>query len=259
MEVVTDRKKGLFPLPREISLKCSCPDWAVMCKHVAAVLYGVGARLDERPELLFLLRGLDHEELVSAEVAVAAATGKAKGGRKRIAHDALADVFGIEISEEEPPGEAKPARRRKSVTGKKGQESDGTHGSEPQGHDPKGEEVWDEEGGHHAKTRRDRSRHERRSGPFARKIRYVARRIRPASRREHLLRRQLGEEDGIAQTPDSHARRVERSEAIDEKTGLADLDRFMMAAERPAGDRAGSLDRAWGRRKIRLPHGMTLR
>ena len=46
MEVVTDRKEGLFPLPGEMSFKCSCPDWAVMCKHVAAVLYGVGARLD---------------------------------------------------------------------------------------------------------------------------------------------------------------------------------------------------------------------
>jgi hypothetical protein len=79
MTVVTDRDKGLFPLPREISLKCNCPDWAVMCKHVAAVLYGVGARLDEKPDLLFLLRGVDHEELISAEVGVAAATGKAKG------------------------------------------------------------------------------------------------------------------------------------------------------------------------------------
>jgi len=61
MQVVTDRDQGLFPLPREIRFKCDCPDWAVMCKHVAAVLYGVGARLDERPELLFQLRGVDHE------------------------------------------------------------------------------------------------------------------------------------------------------------------------------------------------------
>jgi uncharacterized Zn finger protein len=29
-----------------------------MCKHVAAVLYGIGARIDERPELLFLLRSV---------------------------------------------------------------------------------------------------------------------------------------------------------------------------------------------------------
>jgi uncharacterized Zn finger protein len=57
MAVVTDRDQGLFPHPGEISLHCSCPDWAVMCKHVAAVLYGVGARLDDKPDLLFLLRG----------------------------------------------------------------------------------------------------------------------------------------------------------------------------------------------------------
>lgn len=50
MEIVTDRKSGLFPKPEEITLDCSCPDWATMCKHVAAVLYGVGARLDEKPE-----------------------------------------------------------------------------------------------------------------------------------------------------------------------------------------------------------------
>jgi uncharacterized Zn finger protein/DNA-binding XRE family transcriptional regulator len=113
MTVVTDRKKGLFPLPREISLKCSCPDWAVMCKHVAAVLYGVGARLDEEPELLFLLRGVDHEDLISAEVGVATAAAGTRGGRRRIADDALADVFGIEMSEEAPPARAKASRRRK--------------------------------------------------------------------------------------------------------------------------------------------------
>ena len=49
MEIVTRKGSGLFPSPREISLDCSCPDWATMCKHVAATLYGVGARLDHRP------------------------------------------------------------------------------------------------------------------------------------------------------------------------------------------------------------------
>ena len=52
-------KGGLFPEPREISFNCSCPDWALMCKHVAAALYGVGARLDENPLLFFELRGID--------------------------------------------------------------------------------------------------------------------------------------------------------------------------------------------------------
>src|SRR6202034_2630588 len=72
MTVVTDRHEGLFPQPSEIKLDCSCPDWAVMCKHVAAVLYGVGARLDTKPELLFILRGVDHEELIAADAAAAA-------------------------------------------------------------------------------------------------------------------------------------------------------------------------------------------
>ena len=112
MSVVTDRARGLFPLPGEISLQCSCPDWAVMCKHVAAVLYGVGARLDDAPELLFLLRGVDHEELISAEVGVAVAGPEARGGRRRIAENALADVFGIEMSEDVTPARTKPSPRR---------------------------------------------------------------------------------------------------------------------------------------------------
>jgi uncharacterized Zn finger protein len=118
MSVVTDRNKGLFPLPGEISLKCSCPDWAVMCKHVAAALYGVGARLDEAPELLFLLRGVDHEELISAEAGVAVAAIGTKGGRRRIADEALADVFGIEMSEDDALVETKRTSRRRKAAPK---------------------------------------------------------------------------------------------------------------------------------------------
>jgi len=117
MSVVTDRDNGLFPLPKEIRLGCSCPDWAVMCKHVAAVLYGVGARLDEHPELLFLLRGVDHEELIDAGVGVAAAAGS-NGRRKRIAEDALEDVFGIEMSDAVGPAGKKTAARRQNPTSK---------------------------------------------------------------------------------------------------------------------------------------------
>ncbi len=98
MEVVTDRKNGLFPLPDEISLDCNCPDWAVMCKHVAAVLYGVGARLDEKPELLFKLRGVDHEELIDADAEAAVSTATSKGKSKRLDADDLSDVFGIDIA-----------------------------------------------------------------------------------------------------------------------------------------------------------------
>src|SRR5439155_19836511 len=60
MDVVTRRDSGLFPKPSEIRMTCSCPDWAGMCKHIAATLYGVGARLDRQPELLFKLRRVDH-------------------------------------------------------------------------------------------------------------------------------------------------------------------------------------------------------
>ncbi len=98
MEVVSDRKEGLFPLPGEITFVCDCPDSAGMCKHIAAVLYGVGARLDHSPELLFHLRGVNHEELVDVSTVVA---GTAKGGtsRRRIAASGLADVFGIDMAE----------------------------------------------------------------------------------------------------------------------------------------------------------------
>ena len=70
---ITARDRGLFPAPKEIKLECSCPDWAGMCKHVAAVLYGVGARLDMKPELFFTLRGVDMQELLTAASANAVA------------------------------------------------------------------------------------------------------------------------------------------------------------------------------------------
>ena len=59
MTRLCEEKTGLFPSPKEILFTCSCPDWASMCKHVAAVLYGIGARLDHQPELLFALRKVD--------------------------------------------------------------------------------------------------------------------------------------------------------------------------------------------------------
>ena len=95
MAVVTRRAGGLFPVPREIAMSCSCPDWAGMCKHVAAALYGVGNRLDQQPELLFLLRRVDHHELI-AEAGKPKAQPSARG-KKRIAEDRLAEVFGIEL------------------------------------------------------------------------------------------------------------------------------------------------------------------
>ena len=113
MSIVTDRENGLFPKPREIDFSCSCPDWATMCKHVAAVLYGVGSRLDQRPESLFLLRGVDSEELIAAEIAL---PGSAAGD-DTLADDALAGIFGIDIDTDaaaSPPRKA-PARARKGA------------------------------------------------------------------------------------------------------------------------------------------------
>ena len=119
MTVVTDRDNGLFPHPKEITLRCTCPDWAVMCKHVAAVLYGVGARLDEKPELLFLLRGVDHEELITAEAGmVAVSTVSRADGPMRIAESELSHLFGIEMTDEEEAAPKKPAAKR-AVSGAK--------------------------------------------------------------------------------------------------------------------------------------------
>ncbi len=130
MEVVTDRRDGLFPLPREISLNCSCPDWAVMCKHVAAALYGVGARLDQEPELLFKLRGADHEELIDTDAAAAVTAATSRGGAKRLSDGELEDVFGIDLDtsgdgaatnmpRKRSSKKAATGTRRKKVTKKK--------------------------------------------------------------------------------------------------------------------------------------------
>ena len=121
MGVVTDRDRGLFPKPGEIKLDCSCPDWATMCKHVASVLYGVGSRLDDRPESLFLLRGVDTAELIATEMALPgdSATDDA------LADDALAGIFGIDLDTDidtdissgdaPPPAPKAPAKPRKQA------------------------------------------------------------------------------------------------------------------------------------------------
>ncbi len=116
MRVVTDRDKGLFPAPSQIRMECSCPDWAQMCKHVAAVLYGIGARLDERPELLFALRKVDHLELLSAG---AAAPGRARRpDAQAIAPSDLASVFGIEMDSQPKTDERRsPPRPTKRKPG----------------------------------------------------------------------------------------------------------------------------------------------
>jgi uncharacterized Zn finger protein len=99
MAVVTRPEQGLFPTPKEIELDCSCPDWADLCKHVAATLYGVGARLDEHPELLFLLRGVDPAELIG-QASAAEAVRQTTDGKNvpAMSETEMADVFGIELA-----------------------------------------------------------------------------------------------------------------------------------------------------------------
>jgi len=111
MGIMTRRESGLFPSPKEIKLDCSCPDWADMCKHVAAVLYGVGARLDEKPELLFLLRHVSHQELVSNSDTVTALTETKTGAAPPTLSTAeIGDVFGIEMKTGEAAANG-PAQR----------------------------------------------------------------------------------------------------------------------------------------------------
>jgi uncharacterized Zn finger protein len=95
-------RTGLFPAPKEIDFSCSCPDWASMCKHVAAVLYGVGARLDQQPELLFKLRRVDARDLVSHAGAGLPKSKKGPVAGKVLDSSLLGDVFGIEMDEPAP-------------------------------------------------------------------------------------------------------------------------------------------------------------
>ncbi len=102
MAVVADRENGLFPSPSEIKLFCSCPDWADVCKHIAATLYGFGAKLDASPELLFLLRGVEVSDLISSTETVQAIAGTGKR-RKTIEENSIGDIFGINLDDDPPP------------------------------------------------------------------------------------------------------------------------------------------------------------
>ena len=96
MGVVTRARTGLFPSPDEIHLDCSCPDWATMCKHVAAALYGVGNRLDHAPEMLFTLRGVDPSAMVEEALERGAGPRRRAPGRALDVDD-LSAVFGVAI------------------------------------------------------------------------------------------------------------------------------------------------------------------
>jgi uncharacterized Zn finger protein len=121
MERICRQGDGLFPKPAEIRFSCSCPDHASMCKHVAAVLYGVGARLDARPELLFRLRAVDENDLI-ARIETALPQAKQVNPRKVLDTEDLSALFGLDMDAEPlatggnpPTAPRKPARNPKAI------------------------------------------------------------------------------------------------------------------------------------------------
>jgi len=97
LEILARPRKGLFPTPAEMDFSCTCPDWADMCKHVAAALYGVGARLDHNPELFFALRKVDQSDLLSSADVRRAVKSKGGSKAKRLDPSKISGVFGIEL------------------------------------------------------------------------------------------------------------------------------------------------------------------
>ena len=108
MTRLCEGKTGLFPSPTDILFTCTCPDWASMCKHVAAVLYGIGARLDRQPELLFTLRKVDQQDLIATAGSDFSTKGKQPAGTRVLASSDLSEMFGIEMAP------ATPAKRSAS-------------------------------------------------------------------------------------------------------------------------------------------------
>jgi len=122
MERICRQTHGLFPSPDEIQLSCSCPDWAGMCKHVAAALYGIGARFDHQPELLFRLRGVNETELIVSAGQAAPLAKPAPAAGKILGGEDLGAVFGLDMAQSATPGAglegrkpAKPKRAKKTV------------------------------------------------------------------------------------------------------------------------------------------------
>jgi uncharacterized Zn finger protein len=114
MDRVCREGDGLFPSSKEIKLSCDCPDWADMCKHVAAALYGVGARLDEKPELLFVLRGVDENELLANAGKDIALTRAAPRAAKILDDSDVAALFGLEMADSDAVIPSALKRRRAS-------------------------------------------------------------------------------------------------------------------------------------------------
>lgn len=120
MERICRQGEGLFPSPKEIKFSCTCPDWAGMCKHVAAVLYGIGARLDEQPELLFRLREVDERDLIAKAGTELPLGGQEPAGARILAEEDLAGVFGLDMAADasaatDPAGPEKREPKRKKA------------------------------------------------------------------------------------------------------------------------------------------------
>jgi uncharacterized Zn finger protein len=112
MERITRPGTGLFPSPQEIVFSCSCPDAAAMCKHVAATLYGIGARLDSEPELLFRLRKVDANELIALAGEGGTPVQQRPAAGRILDSSKLAEVFGIDFGGVEPKPSHKAAAKK---------------------------------------------------------------------------------------------------------------------------------------------------
>jgi uncharacterized Zn finger protein len=127
MERICRQNHGLFPSPAEIQLSCSCPDWAGMCKHIAAVLYGIGARLDHQPELLFRLRGVDEKELIVKAGKAIPLAKRGPAAAKVLGGEDLSEIFGLDMAHSAsvdagPPDDqrAKPKRPKTAAVTRQG-------------------------------------------------------------------------------------------------------------------------------------------
>jgi uncharacterized Zn finger protein len=138
MERICRQRTGLFPSPQEIKLDCSCPDWAGMCKHVAAVLYGVGARLDAQPEMLFRLRQVDEKELIASVGKALPNAASAPQSAKVLKSDDLSAVFGLDMAQSaespkkagaKPASSKSPKRKDAPAAAKKSKKKPAASGS----------------------------------------------------------------------------------------------------------------------------------
>ena len=111
MRVVSDREQGLFPKPHEIRFQCSCPDFADLCKHASAVLYGIAVVLDTRPDALFTLRGVDQADLLTEASQNTAAELADRSCATSLDGADLSSLFGIDLTNDAAPSPADSNRR----------------------------------------------------------------------------------------------------------------------------------------------------